>query len=170
MEIYLNNQLINTVQGDLIHFWFSDDGEHLYYVVGKNLYEDKNLINDSVDYNAYSSLQYSQYVDGVRIQNGNIKIQAVDKGVYVGGKELRNYTGMDPEVYLAPFILSPPEDNLLYTVWINGGKEWISLNGNDAEETFDKIQDLKFSPDGKSITYIGRIGRTIYSVTHEVIQ
>lgn len=170
MEIYLNNQLINTVQGDLIHFWFSDDGEHLYYVVGKNLYEDKNLINDSVDYNAYSSLQYSQYVDGVRIQNGNIKIQAVDKGVYVGGKELRNYTGMDPEVYLAPFILSPTEDNLLYTVWINGGKEWISLNGNDAEETFDKIQDLKFSPDGKSITYIGRIGRTIYSVTHEVIQ
>ena len=77
---------------------------------------------------------------------------------------------MDPEVYLAPFILSPTEDNLLYTVWINGGKEWISLNGNDAEETFDKIQDLKFSPDGKSITYIGRIGRTIYSVTHEVIQ
>ena len=44
-----------------------------------------------------------------------------------------------------------------------------ALNGNNAKETFDEIIDMRFSQDNKSVQFIGRKGRDLYSVSYPII-
>ena len=170
MEIYKNDRLVNKISGELIYFWFSDDGSHLEYVVSttagpgrSNHYVDDKLVESDVDYN-----RYVRYRDSFPSKQGDVTLQ--DKYVLVGGKQLADYSTRNPEVYLSSLTVDNSGTDVAYKVWRNHRPDTqvVSLNGHDSEESFNDIRELKFADDGKMLSYIGRQGRTIYHVTQEV--
>ena len=60
-------------------------------------------------------------------------------------------------------------ENLPDAIQTRPGKQEVSLNGNGTGEFFNQIQYLEFGADGKTVQYVGRIGRAVYFVTHELI-
>ena len=174
MEIYLNDRLINRIRGSLVHLWFTEDNQHLRYVAlgaksgvfGDQYYEDDRLLDADAEYEDFINLGNKVKLDG-----WEIVIDHARKKVFAGQKELADYMGRTPEVYLSAITANKTADNAAYIVGENGwgSTRWVSLNGNDTKRQFNDIRNLQFSEDGKSLTYTARKGRDVYRVTHEIL-
>lgn len=173
MEIYLNDRLINKVKGSLVHPWFTEDNQHLRYVVlsansngGDSYYEDDHLLDGDAEYE--DSIDFGNKVS---LGDWEIMIDHARKKVFAGQRELADYMDRTPEVYLSSITTNKSADNAAYVVWENGwgSMRWVSLNGNDTKQRFNNIRDLRFSDDGKSLVYTARKGRDVYRVTYEIL-
>lgn len=173
MEIYKNDQLINKVEGELINLWFSKGGRHLEYVVlnsapegGDSYYVDGELKKSDAEYNDFIDLQ-----NRLIVGDKEIIISYPDKSIYANNVKIANYEDKNPEVYPTSLVASSLGNEVAYKVWTNETpkKQFVSINGNDSTEIFNDIRDIRFSEDGKSLSYIGRVGRNVYFVTHPVL-
>lgn len=173
IEIFKNGELINTIPNALMVFdmRFIDNGQRVEYTI---LNEDLNN-------------RYNRYVDGTMTMANvgqdphpervfdTLKTRSAvfqDNSVVVGDRKIADYSGKEFEdTYLSSLSMDAAGKNVAYVLWKNviPKKQEVSLNGNETGEFFNEIKYLEFGNDGKTIKYVGRIGRTVYFVTHALV-
>lgn len=173
IEIFKNGELINTIPNALmvLDMRFIDNGQRIEYTI---LNEDlKNKYDRYVD-ETRTIANFEQDPHSERVFDAAKTRSAIfqNKSVVVGDRKIADYSSKEFEdTYLSSLRMDAAGKNVAYILWENVSpkKQEVSLNGSETGEFFNEIKYLEFGNDGKTVKYIGRIGRTVYLVTHDLI-
>ncbi len=173
IEIFKNGELINAVPNALmvLDIQFIDNGQRVEYTI---LNEDLNNRSNRYVDGTMTVANVEQDPHPERVFDASKTRSAIfqDNSVVVGDRKIADYSSKEFEdTYLSSLSMDAAGKNVAYVLWKNvtPKKQEVSLNGHETGEFFNEIKYLEFGSDGKTIKYVGRIGRTIYLVTHALV-
>ncbi len=156
IEIFLDNKKIKEFNND------NDGGFDVVFNRGQNgsdiLYAFKDNANSYVDY----------YIDERQVTFEGYNNLIEKKKTYITENGGLASLSTDKVVY----IEDVPTDNKSKSIYtITPSKKTISLsyNSNAVKEIFDEIANFRFSSDNKSVQFVGRKGRDLYSVSYPIV-
>lgn len=190
LRIILDEKEINRVDGEEIKMRFQ--GDVLQYVVQNqdSSREDDHYYEDDKPVKGIDSLVYSFAFQEFRYgKNGRedsadcstwIHIKSGRKACFdrsglvsLDGVKLERSINIveGRDLHFSDFMMDNDFKNIAYKITLHPmwDKEWVSLNGSDSNLIFNDIANLRFSPDGKLLEYIGRRGPHVYKVKHEIL-
>lgn len=161
---------LNVVEGEFLRIKLIGDDIH-YVVLEKSeysYYKNEKFVR-KISLDEFNTFHYWVRGNGEEGEQREDDVVIKEKKVLVGGEVIVDYADRDEKVYFSEAILDDKQNNVVCIAGIMGlpNKKWISLNGNDSEEIFNDIKNLKFTDDGK-ISFAGRRGRDVHYVSYEI--